>query len=340
MSKFLKAAACQNTHSSPPIWMMRQAGRYLPEYRAIREHHSFMQMMKNPDLVVDITLQPIRRYQFDAAILFSDILVTAEASGCHLDFIEKKGPVISNPVRNLKSLQQLKKPPMQEATPYVFESIKRLKEQLSNNTPLIGFCGAPFTVASYMIEGGSSANLETVKYIMGHQPNILHSLLDHLSDLTIDYLNQQIVSGVDALQIFDTWAGLLSWEDFKQYSFNYLQKIITSLNNPNNIPIALFAKGTASFLPLIAALNPTIISLDWQCSLSETRKHYPHIALQGNLDPAYLMASPTILKEKTRQLLTSMKNDPGYIFNLGHGITPKVPIENVQLLVDTVKNFP
>ena len=342
MSYLYTQAAFSETCDRPPIWMMRQAGRYLPEYRAIREDYGFLDMMKTPDLATEITLQPLRRFGMDAAILFSDILVTAEALGSQLHFVEKKGPVIDNPVRTQEAANALPTVSIQEEAHFVFDAIRQLRPELDKiNTPLLGFCGAPFTVASYMVEGGSSPDLMTTKQLIGSDPQVLHTLLDKLTELSIEYLNEQIKCGVHGVQIFDTWAGHLSREDFETFSLPYIKRIVEGLKKPDDVAVAVYCRHSASFAPSIASSMPiNVMSLDWQCDLAEMRDRIPSsIALQGNLDPLLLYADPSVLKPRVESILESMRNHHGFIFNLGHGVTPKTPIDNVKLVVDTVQSF-
>jgi uroporphyrinogen decarboxylase len=339
MTRYLDAAASKKT-DRPPIWLMRQAGRYLPEYRTLRQKYSFMEMMKTPDLATEVTLQPIRRYGFDAAILFSDILTTAEALGATLAFVEKKGPVISNPIRTDDDLRKLNSQPISEYASFVYQAIKQLLPELSKlNVPLIGFAGAPFTVASYMVEGGSSPDLKETKRLIGHTPKLLHQLLDKLTIETIAYLGGQIEAGVHAVQLFDTWAGLLSFEDFKTFALPYTQRIITQLKTDYpHIPITVFCRHSTTFSPLLCQLPIDVISLDWQTDLHWAKASIPdHIAIQGNLDPGLLLASQDILTKRVQYILNTMADRPGYIFNLGHGVTPDVPIDAVKRVVELVK---
>jgi uroporphyrinogen decarboxylase len=337
---YLQATRRHNTQGRPPIWMMRQAGRYMPEYRAIREKHSFLEMVRTPSIATEITLQPIDIFGFDAAILFSDILVTAEALGSHLKFIEKKGPVFSHPTRTMADVEALSTSEIPHNLNYVAKAIHLLKPELdTRNTPLIGFAGAPFTVASYMIEGQSSPDLKTMKYLMMNQPKVVHALLEKLTAVTIDYLNMQLEAGVDALQLFDTWAIHLSWNDFKTFSLPYIEKIVKSIHNPRNCPMTLFCKGSSVFAPLLANAGADVLGIDWNHSLLEVRRLVgPSIALQGNLDPYALYASEVELKKRVFDILTDMKNDPGFIFNLGHGLMPDMNPDVVKKVVDWVKN--
>jgi uroporphyrinogen decarboxylase len=337
-SLYLDAANCKNT-SRPPIWMMRQAGRYLPEYRALRKRFGFIEMMKTPDLATEITLQPIDRFGFDAAILFSDILVTAEVLGSKLSFQEKVGPVISNPIRSLTHVKSIKPKDIQSSAGFVFDAIKQLTPECeARKVPLIGFCGAPFTVASYMIEGGSSTDLKETKQLMSFDPLAMHSLLEKLTDVTLTYLKAQILSGVRAVQIFDTWVSHLSSFDFEEFSLPYIKKIIEGLSD-NPVPIALYTRHTSSFVDAIChGTNINVLSIDWQSHIKHIRNKVPrHIALQGNLDPLCLLGRKEDVINNAKKILHLMKDEPGFIFNLGHGITPPTPLENVYALVETVK---
>jgi len=325
--------------SRPPVWMMRQAGRYLPEYRALRQKHTFKQMMSTPDLATEVTLQPIRRFGMDAAILFSDILVIPESLGCKFDFIETKGPVFDHPIRTNQDILNLNSDHSAQNISYVQQAITQLRPQLDTlNTPLIGFAGAPFTVASYMIEGGGSPTLKHTKYMMTNQPQVLHHLLDKITETTINYLNAQIENGVAALQLFDTWAGLLSWNDFKTVAFPYLKTIIDSLNNPNNIPITIFCKNTAAYLDLLPHTGCNVISVDWTVNLPQLLKSNRSFAVQGNFDPYWLHAPLPLIKDKIEFLLTETRQCSGYIFNLGHGLMPDINPDAVKCVVDTIKN--
>lgn len=338
-SLYIQAAHQRNMSGKVPIWMMRQAGRYMPEYRDIRARNSFLDMVKTPEIAAKITLQPIEKFGMDAAILFSDILVTAEALGSHLQFVEKVGPLIENPSRTNDDVHALSTSDIPTKLAYVFEAIRHVKPSLKN-TPLIGFAGAPFTVASYMIEGKSSSDLSTVKKLMFTQPEVVHALLEKLTGVTIDYLNGQIEAGVDALQLFDTWAMHLSWEAFQTFSLNYIQRILSQLHNPRHIPVTIFCKGSSVFAPLIAQTGCQVVSLDWQCSLKNMRTILPNsVAIQGNLDPHYLYASDAILKTEVYRILEEMRGHSGYIFNLGHGLMPDMNPDQVKKVVDWVQSY-
>jgi len=315
---------------------MRQAGRYMPQYRALREKHSFLEMCHHPALATEVTMLPIHAFGMDAAILFSDILVIPEALEVGLHFEETRGPIIESPLNCAKDVLQLPRIDIKEKLNYVAEAIKLCRKELQ--VPLVGFCGAPFTLASYLIEGGTSRSFKKTKQWMMRDSESFHILLDLLSDLTIDYLNLQIEAGVQAIQIFDSWASILGHYQFQEFSLAYLKKIVDKIRS-KNVPIILFCRGSSVFAPLLATIQPAGISLDWNCELGAMRKTIPtSIALQGNLDPDMLYASPANVKKHVARILKSMKDEPGYIFNLGHGIHPDTPVESVQALVEEVQN--
>ncbi|NDC82905.1 uroporphyrinogen decarboxylase [bacterium] len=338
MSLYIDAAHCRPT-SRAPIWIMRQAGRYLPEYRAFRDKYGFLDMIRTPEIATEITLQPIRRFGFDAAILFSDILTVANALGADLSFVEGKGPVIANPVRSLHDASQLVSTDIRLSLDYVSRAITLLKSELGA-TPLIGFAGAPFTVASYMVEGSSSRDLRTLKQFMYSAPDAMEELMDRLVRATADYLNMQIEAGVDSIQIFDTWAGLLSYPEFQEWVIRPIRALLNRLRNPAGVPITIFAKGTSAFWNDLTQLPIQVLGVDWQADIPALGQLInPGIALQGNLDPMMLYSPSDVLKKRVLRLLEPMANRPGYIFNLGHGILPDVNPDQVKLVVDTVKEY-
>lgn len=336
-TSLLDALKCKNVNSRPPVWLMRQAGRYLPEYRALRQKHSFLEMCHTPEIATEVTLQPIRRFGMDAAILFSDILVIPEALDVGLRFEDSKGPIIERPLNTAVDVDNLRKPDISEKLDFVSKAIISLRKELK--VPLIGFAGAPFTVASYMIEGGSSKSLKKTKMWMFNDPTSFHKLLNLIADCTIDYLNMQIDAGVQAVQLFDSWANVLSSQQFQEVSLPYMKKILGGIKN-KNIPTILFCKGSSVFAPLMVEAAPSAISLDWNVDLSILRKRIgPNIALQGNLDPDILYAPHEKIRTEVKNILKSMHNDPGYVFNLGHGILPDMDFEAVKTLVDTIKEY-
>lgn len=333
---FLNALHCRNS-SRPPVWLMRQAGRHLASYRTLRAQYSFLQMCHEPDLITQVTLLPIQAYEMDAAILFSDILVVAEAMGVGLRFEDQVGPIIERPILSYSDIANLP-PPDHSKLQYVAQGIRQLKSQLK--VPLIGFCGAPFTVASYMIEGKSSRDLKKTKQWMLRDPQGFHMLLKKIAEWSVDYLKLQIEAGVEAIQIFDSWANHLSHHSFREFSLAYLQDLLNGIRN-KNIPTILFCRGSSVFAPQLAELQPAGVGLDWNCHMSHIRLSIPNtIALQGNLDPDILYAPIPRLKLEVRRLLDEMEGDRGFIFNLGHGVSPDVSEEAVKTLVNCVKSFP
>lgn len=330
---FLKALHCQN-HSGPPIWFMRQAGRHLASYRALRQKHAFLQMCHEPDLITQVTLLPIQAYEMDAAILFSDILVIPEAMDLGLRFEDHVGPIIE---RSITSRQDVDALPLPDPTKlnFVAEGIRQLKSVLK--VPLIGFCGAPFTVASYMIEGKTSRDHKKTKQWMVNDPEGFHALLKKIVDWTHAYLLLQIEAGIDAVQIFDSWANALSHRAFREFSLSYLKELLTGIHH-TKIPTILFCRGSSVFAPQLAELNPAGIGLDWNCQMHAMRRSIPHfIALQGNLDPDFLYAPKQRLVRETEILLDEMSGDPGFIFNLGHGVPQDVSEDAVRTVVDCIK---
>lgn len=330
----LDALACEN-RSRPPVWLMRQAGRYMPEYRAIRNKYSFIEMCRNPEIAAKVTLLPIQQFDLDAAILFSDILVVPEALGVGLHFEEGKGPVIEHPLNSAEDVAKLQVPNAEESLGYVSHAIRLLRNELQ--VPLIGFCGAPFTIASYMIEGGGGKDFKKTKQWMFRDPKSFHALLTLLASLTIDYINMQVAAGAQVIQIFDSWAHVLSYHDFKEFSLAYMSKVVEGMREPKP-PVILFCRGASVFANELAAIHPQAISLDWNAHLPSLRNTIPDsIALQGNFDPDLLYAPHQAIKQQVKQLLEEMDGDPGYIVNLGHGIKPDMPTDAVRVFVDTVK---
>lgn len=330
----LDALHCKN-QGRAPIWIMRQAGRYMPEYRALRTKYSFLEMCHQPEIATQVTKLPIDAFGMDAAILFSDILVVAEALGVGLRFEEGLGPIIERPVSSQKDVDLLPDVDVQEKLSYVAEAIKLLRPQLQ--VPLIGFCGAPFTVASYMIEGRSSRDLKKTKQWMLREPQSFHLLLKKIATCTVAYLRMQIAAGVQAVQIFDSWAYFLGHTQFREFSLAYL-KMITAEIASTKVPVILFCRGSSVFAQQLAEAAPAAISLDWQSDLLAMRSLIPpSIALQGNLDPDILYADKQTIRKEAHRLLHGMQGNPGYIFNLGHGIHPDTPVEAVKTLVECVK---
>ncbi|RAP34236.1 uroporphyrinogen decarboxylase [Candidatus Marinamargulisbacteria bacterium SCGC AG-439-L15] len=338
-SLFIRAARGEQTER-PPIWVMRQAGRYLPEYRKVREKHRFLEMIHTPEIACEVTLQPIDRYGMDAAILFSDILVTASAMGMDVDFIEGRGPVFETQIRSKADIDALSIDGTEDKLSHVMEAIRLLIPELQKRqTPLIGFVGAPFTVASYMIEGGSSPDLNHTREMLTKAPEQFHRLMEKLTTVTCDYALAQAKAGISAFQVFDTWACHLSNAEFEAASLPYINTIVSTIKSNCDIPVIVFSKASSRLAPLLATTDPHVISVDWECRLSELRQTLgKDIALQGNLNPELLFEEDDILEKAVRDLLHSMKNEPGYIFNLGHGMMPKMNPEKLKLVVELVKN--
>lgn len=324
-----------------PIWVMRQAGRYLPEYCATRKQAGdFMSLCKNPELACEVTMQPINRFDLDAAILFSDILTIPDAMGLGLYFSTGEGPKFKNAIRSLADIEKLPTVVNDDLT-YVFDGVSSIKKTLQNRIPLIGFSGSPWTLAAYMIEGGSSKTFANIKKMLFNNPQALHLLLDKLADNVIAYLNQQILSGADSIMIFDTWGGVLSKQNYLDFSLDYMEKIIKGVKAKNaNIPITIFSKNGGKHLNYIADTGCDGIGIDWTVELSQVQQEVgDRVAIQGNLDPAVLYATPEVIEREVKKILTQFKGNTGHIFNLGHGITPDVNPENMKVLVDCVHAF-
>lgn len=335
-SLFVRAAFSQPTER-PPVWMMRQAGRFMKEYWDIKNRYSFLEMCKTPEIAADVTMLPVDLLGIDAAILFSDILVTAEAMGGDLSFTQGVGPRFSNPVRNSADVDRLETDVM-DRLKYVADAIVVIQQRLNGLIPLIGFAGAPFTVMSYLVEGGSSKDFKLTKLMLHNEPELAHRLLSKIADVTTAYLNLQIDAGVNAVQIFDSWAGALSWDDYQEFSHSYIARIISGLKR-TDIPVISFCKGSSVFAPLMARTKPDVISVDWNADLLSVKKSLPAgIAVQGNLDPHILYADKKVIREKILRLYEKMKDEPGFIFNLGHGIMPDIPFDHVKYAVEVIKN--
>jgi uroporphyrinogen decarboxylase len=336
---FLFLRACRNEQTErTPIWIMRQAGRYLPEYRAIREKTDFLTLCKTPELASEVTVQPIDIIGVDAAILFSDILVIPEAMGMDLEIVESKGPIFDKPLRSAADVEKLDTENLNERLDYVFQAIKLTKEKLNNRVPLIGFSGAPWTLATYMVEGKGSKNFEIIKSLIYREPETAHILLQKLADSVVEYLNQKIRAGCDAVQIFDTWAGNLSPSDFEEFSLRYLKYICDRIET-NGVPVIVFAKGIAN-MESLATLKCDVLGVDWTKDICAVKTEIGgRKVLQGNLDPCVLFAPKERIRSETEKILRAFGNDSGHVFNLGHGILPKTPVENAKYLVDCVKQL-
>src|SRR5450631_2500450 len=324
------------TTERTPVWMMRQAGRYLPDYRVLRDKYDFFTRVQTPALAAEITLQPVDQIGVDAAIIFSDILVVIQAMGLEVQLIENKGPVLPDPFRMVSDLQRVCVPDVEETLGYVFDAIRLTKQELNNRVPLIGFAGAPWTLLCYMVEGKGSKTFDSVKTFCYTQPVLAHRLLQMLTDTTIAYLQQQVKAGADVIQLFDSWGGLLSPDDFEIFSLHYMRQIIQALKK--EVPTILFAKGAWNSIPEMTVTGASCIGLDWCIRPETARKMAGHgVTLQGNLDPARLLSPIPELKKEVTKMLNGF--GPGrYIANLGHGILPQVPVDHAKAFVDTVKN--
>jgi uroporphyrinogen decarboxylase len=330
---FLSALACQNS-GRKPVWIMRQAGRFLPEYRAIREKHTLSEMFFDPELVVKTTLLPIDIISTDAAILFSDILIVAKALGLDLTFEEGRGPVVTPLIRRDEDITSLKSIDVRESLAFTAKSVRELKKQLK--VPLIGFCGGPFTVASYLLEEKHTHDLHATKKWLYQNPKSLHLLLQKITDVSISYIEMLIESGIDAVQIFDSFAHVLSSPLLKEFALSYVNQIAAFVKK-KNLPVIVFMRGACLFAEELIELKPTAISFDWQKKISELRKVVPSaIALQGNFDPHLLFSSKETIRKTVLETLASMKNDTGYIVNLGHGILPQTEVEKARYFVELI----
>ena len=329
---FLQACRGESTDCTP-VWMMRQAGRYLPEYQKVRGEIPFLELCKRPELCVEVTLQPLKRFAMDAAILFSDILIPIEAMGAELSFHEGQGPLIANPCRDAETVGRLKIADPEQDLPFVQETIRLLRREL--DVPLIGFAGAPFTCATYLIEGGSSKFFYETKKMMFTQPGLFHRLMDKISETTIRALKAQAEAGAQALQLFDSWAGVLAPCDFEIFALPYVQRIFRKLRGLN-VPLIYFANNGATLLDMSARTGATVLGIDWRTNLADAIGKADGLAVQGNLDPMALFLPKEELKERIGRLLGGARDACGHIFNLGHGIHQLTPPDQVRLAVDFV----
>jgi uroporphyrinogen decarboxylase len=337
---FLRALLRQQTDRTP-VWMMRQAGRYLPEYRATRERAgSFLKLCMTPDLACEVTLQPLARYPLDAAILFSDILTIPHALGLGLQFETGEGPRIERPVRSLADVRRLGVPDPNEELRYVMDAVRVIRRELHGKVPLIGFAGSPWTVGTYIVEGGSSRDFAKIKGMMYAEPGTLHELLDLLAKSTLAYLNAQIESGAQAVMIFDTWGGVLTPAQYREFSLNYMRHIVDGLTREREdrrVPIILFTKGGGAWLSEMAQIDCDALGVDWTTDLSAARKAVNDSkALQGNLDPSCLYAPPERIRDEVARVLASYGHGSGHVFNLGHGIHPQIPPEHAGAMIQAV----
>lgn len=338
--RFLRALLREPVDRTP-VWVMRQAGRYLPEYRAVRaQAGSFMALCQNPDLACEVTLQPLERFDLDAAILFSDILTVPDALGLGLHFVEGEGPKFSRPIRSEEDIKRLSVPDVGVELCYVTDAVSTIRKALNGRVPLIGFAGSPWTVATYAVEGGSSKNFSRIKGLMYEQPALLHRLLEVITQTTIDYLNAQIAAGAQAVMVFDTWGGVLSFEYYKAFSLVYMQRIVDGLTKTaegRKVPCVLFTKNAGQWLDVMADTGCDALGVDWTTDLHKARQSVgSRVALQGNLDPCVLYASPETIRMEVGKVLESFGMGSGHVFNLGHGIHPQINPDHMKALVDAV----
>ncbi len=341
--RFLRALTGEPVDMTP-VWMMRQAGRYLPEYRATRQlAGDFMSLCQSPELACEVTLQPLRRYDFDAAILFSDILTIPDAMGLGLYFTEGEGPRFRKTVRTAADVEQLPELNIARDLSYVTDAVSLIRRELNGSVPLIGFSGSPWTLATYMIEGSGSKDFRNAKAFMYNQPELMHQLLDKLATAVTDYLNAQIAAGAQAVQIFDTWGGVLTTQAYRDFSLAYMKKIVAGLTRESEgrkVPVILFSKNGGLWLEDIADSGCDCVGLDWTIEIGRARKLIgDKVSLQGNMDPTILYSTPDSIRAEVQRILASYGAGSGHVFNLGHGITPDVDPANVKAFVDAVHEF-
>ena len=338
--RFLKALLREPVDMTP-VWMMRQAGRYLPEYRATREKAgSFMDLCMNAELACEVTIQPLERYALDAAILFSDILTIPDAMGLGLRFAQGEGPKFDKPIRSSADVNALGVPDPEGELQYVMNAVRTIRKELDGRVPLIGFSGSPWTLATYMVEGGSTKEFGKVKGMMFDEPQTMHKLLDTLAQSVTSYLNAQIAAGAQAVMIFDTWGGVLTPRDYKEFSLRYMQQIIDGLTRENEgrkVPVVLFSKGASGWLEAMADTGCDALGVDWTLDMADARARVgDKVALQGNMDPCVLYSKPERIEQEVKTILDSYGSGNGHVFNLGHGIHQHINPDNVTAFVDAV----
>ncbi len=340
ISKHPFIAACNRQKPSrQPIWLMRQAGRYQKVYRELRAKHTILEMIKAPELAAEVTLQPLRAFDLDAGIIFADILTLPEAMGLPLEFVKGEGPVISAPIRSIADVKKLRVRPAEEALPFTIEAIKMVCRELNDRIPLIGFSGAPFTLACYAVEGGSSREYDLTRAFMFREPKAWHALMKKLAGAVGDYLLAQARAGAQALQIFDSWAGSLAPADYREYVLPHTQRVI-AIAKQTKVPVIYFSTRTGAMLNVVRELGADVYGLDWRVDINDAWKQLGgKIAVQGNLDPTVLLTTPKTIREHAARLLDSVKDKRGYIFNIGHGVIKETPEENVKVLVDFVHKY-
>jgi uroporphyrinogen decarboxylase len=340
-SRFLRALRRQPVDRTP-VWVMRQAGRYLPEYRATRaQAGDFLSLCRNPELACEVTLQPLRRFALDAAILFSDILTIPDAMGLGLYFAEGEGPGFHKPVRDIHAIERLMVPDMTDSLGYVLDAVRLIRKEMPKELPLIGFSGSPWTLACYMVEGQSSRDFKRILSLVYTEDSTVHKLLNTLALSVSNYLIEQINAGVNAVMIFDTWGGILTPRTYQLFSLCYMQQIVDRIKEHNpDMPIILFTKGGAQWLEKMAETGCDVLGLDWTCDLQSARQRVgTKVALQGNLDPSVLLGSKQVIRQQVGEVLSSYGHGSGHIFNLGHGITPDVSPEHVSVMIEAIQEL-
>ena len=336
-SRFLKACRREEVDATP-VWFMRQAGRYMPEYRKLREKYTLLEMVAIPEIAAEVTLQPIKAFGMDAAILFADILLPLQPMGVDFEFVSGKGPVIGKPVRTAADVAALKPVEVEASLGHVMEAIRILRGELTE-TPLIGFCGAPFTVASYMIEGGPSKDYRMAKSMMYNAPEIWHAFMEKLTTVLVDYLMAQISAGAQAVQLFDSWVGALDPQDYETFAMPYSKRILDAAH-ATGVPVIHFGVGATTLLPLMKQAGGDVIGLDWRIPLDKGWEIVGHDrGVQGNLDPVTFFSTRVLLEARVKDILRRADNRPGHIFNVGHGILQHTPNENVKAVVEMVHEF-
>jgi uroporphyrinogen decarboxylase len=334
---FLRACRRQ-PQKYTPVWLMRQAGRYLKEYRVLRRKFSFLEMCKNPELAAKVTLLPVEKLKVDAAIIFADILLPLEPMGIELEFSKSEGPVFRHPIREMEQIKKLRAIEPEEDLRFLMEAIRIVRKELDDKIPLLGFSGAPFTLASYIIEGGHSKNYTLTKGMMYQDPLAWDHLMGKLSEVLIRYLNAQIRAGAQALQLFDSWVGCLSPNDYEEYVFPYSQKVIVGVDR--SVPLIHFATSNSTLLELMKRAGGDVMGVDWRVNIGEAWARIGYdVAIQGNLDPVILLGPIHLIEKEVKRILDSVEGRPGHIFNLGHGILPNTPVDNVAALVNMVHEY-
>jgi len=335
--RFLRACRGEPTDRTP-VWCMRQAGRFLPEYRALRARYGFLELCKTPELAAEVTLLPVARFPIDAAILFADILLVLEPMGVGLEFARGDGPVIHRPVRRRADVEALERVAAAAAVPFVFETIRRVRTALAGRLPLIGFAGAPFTLASYVVEGRGSRSYAHTKSLMYHDPGAWHLLMERLSEAVVEYVREQIAAGAEAVQLFDSWVGCLAPDDYRAYVLPHMRATLGALAG-GGVPVIHFGTGTAALLELMRDAGGDVIGLDWRVDLDEAWARLGDVAVQGNLDPVALLGPPAEIRRRVAAILARAGGRPGHIFNLGHGVLPQTPVEHVAAMIEAVQEL-